>query len=111
MGAVSVFHRHSDDVVISKDLDGALRTACAVSDKEHRVAALPRPSNVGDPVADPATEFHRRLTRDLVHAGFVFERELLETHTHRCAAFDLGPLRKGLLDRQGGHVASGRGVS
>ena len=108
---VSVFHGHRDNLVLPKDLDGALRAAGAVSDEEHRVAALPRLANVSDPVADAATELHRGLTRDLVNAGLVFERELFETSTLRRPVLDLGPLRKRLLNGHGGDVSACRRIA
>ena len=49
-------HRHRDDLVLLQNLDDAFRASGAVGDEHHRVAALPRLTDVDDPVVRRARE-------------------------------------------------------
>ncbi len=49
-----------------------------VGDEEDDLAALARPPDLRDPVADPSAEVLRRLRRDVLQARLVLDRERLE---------------------------------
>jgi len=70
---IGILDRHRNDVVLAKDLDGALCTAGTVRDEQDGVALLSRVSHVGDPIGDTATELHRRLSGDLMDPALILE--------------------------------------
>ena len=78
MRVLGAFDRHGDDVVLPQDLDRALGAAVAVGDEEHGVAALARLADLGDPVADPAAELHRRLAGDVADLRLLSDGQLFE---------------------------------
>ena len=88
-------HRHRDDLVLLQDLDDALRPPRAVSDEQHRVAALTRLTDVDDPVMDATPKFHRGETTHVSQGVCVerlpFEHQLFETRRRRQARGKIFP--------------------
>jgi hypothetical protein len=58
---VGAIDQHSTQAIFGKELDSPFGATLGAGDKQHRVAALAHPLDLGDPFLDAAAKFDRRL--------------------------------------------------